>query len=146
MTASPATNHPPPASVAPEVFYDGACPLCAREIAFYQNLKGGTGIRWTDVSTTRPADLPPGLSPEAARARFHVRGPGGEVFDGAATFASLWTHLPGFRLLGRIAEFPPVLWALEHLYNAFLKLRPALQRWVIQGSTRTRTTDKTDHR
>lgn len=146
MTTRPVIPRETAAASAPEVFYDGACPLCAREIAFYRNLKGASDIRWTDVSTARSAALPAGLSPDAARARFHVRAPDGDVLDGAAAFVKLWTVLPGFRLLGRIAGFPPILWALERLYRIFLKLRPALQRWVVKRTTRTPNPGTTRHR
>ena len=28
------------------VFYDGACPLCDREISFYKRRRGAEGVRW----------------------------------------------------------------------------------------------------
>ena len=51
------------------LYYDGACPLCAREIAFYRNLKGASDIRWTDVSTARSAALPRPAGPRVGSAR-----------------------------------------------------------------------------
>jgi len=112
----------------PEVFYDGACPLCTREIAFYRRVRGGESIRWTDISGPATETLPDGLTQASARARFHVKSADGDILDGAAAFAHLWSNLSGFRLLGRVAQVPPILWLLERLYNGFLKLRPALQR------------------
>ena len=32
----------------PRVFFDGACPLCAREIEFYQKQEGASRIAWVD--------------------------------------------------------------------------------------------------
>jgi len=34
------------------VFYDGACPLCRREIAFYQRLDRAQRLVWRDVAKT----------------------------------------------------------------------------------------------
>jgi predicted DCC family thiol-disulfide oxidoreductase YuxK len=114
----------------PRVFFDGSCPLCAREIAFYRKHKGASEIAWVDVSRTNAAEFPDGLSRHDALARFHVQTGNGELIDGAAAFAHLWTALPRFRRMGKFAQAQPVLWVLERLYNLFLPLRPRLQRWV----------------
>lgn len=60
--------------------------------------------------------------------RFHAREQGGPVVSGAAAFAAMWRAIPVLRPLGLIAQFPPVLWALEGAYRVFLLLRPGLQR------------------
>ena len=117
----------------PRVFFDGACPLCAREIAFYRKHDGASDIAWVDVSQTGIAELPDGLSRNDALARFHVQTADGNLVDGAAAFAHLWSALPRFRLVGKVARIPPVLWVLERLYNLFLPLRPYLQRRVACG-------------
>lgn len=115
--------------VRPAVFYDGSCPLCQREIGFYQRRDGSEAVDWIDVSACAPGrDVASGLDREAAMARFHVRQPDGTLVSGAAGFAALWTHLPGFRLFGRIAQVPGVAHLLEGAYRVFLPIRPWLQR------------------
>ena len=113
------------------VFYDGACPLCAREIAFYQKLTGASLIEWIDVSRTDVAELPGGLSRHDALARFHVQTSDGNLVNRAAAFVHLWSALPRFRLVGKTAQIPPILWILERLYNLFLPLRSQLQRSFV---------------
>ncbi|MBS28878.1 MAG: DUF393 domain-containing protein [Alphaproteobacteria bacterium] len=112
------------------MFFDGACPLCAREIAFYRKHKGASYIAWVDVSRTKVADLPNGLSQQDTLARFHVQTADGNSVDGATAFAHLWSALPRFRLAGKVARIPPLPWILEGLYNLFLPVRPYLQRRV----------------
>ena len=112
------------------VFYDGACPLCAREISYYRRRDGAEDVCWLDVSAVREEEIPAGLTRSDALARFHVLDPEGKLVSGGAAFAKLWTALPGFRLLGRIGQLPPVAWCLELAYNAFLRLRPWLQNWI----------------
>lgn len=119
----------------PSVFFDGACPLCAREIAFYRRHRGASEIAWVDVSRTDVADLPNGLSRQDALARLHVQTADGNLVDGAAAFAYLWSALPRFRLAGKVSRIPPLLWILERLYNLFLPLRPYLQRRVACRDT-----------
>ncbi len=110
------------------VFFDGGCPLCAREIAFYRRRRNAGDIDWVDVDGLDGPDAAPGLTKARALGRFHVRGAGGRMVDGGEAFALLWSALPGFRWLGVIGRFRPALWCLNHLYNQFLHLRPWLQR------------------
>ncbi len=113
----------------PTVYYDGSCPLCRREIAFYQGRAGAEDIAWVDVSAARGnADVAPGLSKCDALARFHVRDETGRLISGGRAFAVLWRALPGFRWAGRLFLLPPLSWVIDPLYDLFLKLRPALQR------------------
>ncbi len=111
------------------VFYDGACPLCAREIGFYRAQQGADAVTWLDVSAVEEPEVSPGLSKDHALARFHVLDPDGKLLSGGAAFAQLWRVLPAFRLLGRIGQTAPVAWVLKHAYNGFLRFRPRLQTW-----------------
>ncbi|WP_299396724.1 thiol-disulfide oxidoreductase DCC family protein [Pelagibius sp.] len=112
------------------VFYDGACPLCRREIAFYQRRRGAEAVAWCDVSALAGGEATAGLSCEAALARFHVREPSGRLLSGGAAFARLWEELPAFRALGRAFRLPPMRWLLERCYDLFLVLRPWMQGLV----------------
>lgn len=108
------------------VYFDGSCPLCSREIAFYKRARGADTIVWHDVSQVKDGSVAPDLEASAAMARFHVRRKDGRLVSGAAAFGHLWTALPGFRLVGKIALFPPVTFILERLYRLFLPLRAAM--------------------
>ena len=109
------------------VFYDGACPLCEKEISFYRRREGADAVRWVDVSQAGAATLAPDLTRAQALARFHVRDARGELTSGGAAFSRLWRALPGFRPLGRLFRLPPLAWLLERGYELFLKIRPRLQ-------------------
>lgn len=113
------------ASGGPTVYYDGACPVCRREIAHYRGRAGADTIAWVDVSSCPPEALGPGLTREAALARMHVRGADGALASGAGAFAALWQALPGFRWLGRIVGSRPVAPVAELAYRLFLLLRRA---------------------
>ena len=110
------------------VFYDGSCPLCRREIAFYRRRDTFSRIRWTDVSTCSSEALPEGLSCGDAHARFHVQRSDGALISGAVAFAELWLNTPGFRWVGCMARLPVIQWILNYAYSIFLGWRPALQR------------------
>jgi predicted DCC family thiol-disulfide oxidoreductase YuxK len=113
------------------VLYDGACPLCRREIGLYRGLPSSTPLCFADVSdTTQP--LPPGTTREQLLARFHVRQADGRLLSGAPAFLALWATLPGWRWLARLGRWPGVAWAMERAYRLFLRARPTLQRWAAR--------------
>ncbi len=112
------------------MLYDGACPLCRREIGLYRRLVPLRPLRWLDVSDGGAA-LPAGASPcdrATYLARFHVQRADGALLSGAAAFVALWRQLPGWRWLGRLGALPGATAVLELAYRGFLHLRPALQR------------------
>lgn len=112
-----------------EVFYDGGCPLCRREIGYFRTLKSRVPIRWLDL-TDAQAELPGDLDRCSALSRMHVRVNGQMYYRGAAAFAVLWSQFAYWRLIGLLLKVPPVTWCAELLYRVFLKIRPRLQRWV----------------
>ena len=111
------------------VLYDGACPLCRREIGVYRGLRPNTPVCFADVSDAALA-LPPGTTREQLLARFHVRGRDGQLLSGAQAFLALWAVLPGWRWLAMAGRLPGAAWVMERTYRLFLHLRPTLQRWA----------------
>lgn len=128
-TASDAMS--PSSAPALTVLYDGACPLCRREIGLYRGLPSSTPLCFADVSD--PASpLPEGTTREQLLARFHVRGRDGQWLSGAQAFLALWAALPGWRWLALAGRVPGAAWAMERTYRLFLRGRPALQRWALR--------------
>ncbi len=113
------------------VWFDGACPLCRREIALMRRLDRRRVLQLIDVSDTSTA-CP--LDRATLLARFHAQVDDGPLLVGAAAFAAVWRALPGLRPLGVAARWRPVAWLLERAYDAFLRHRPRLQalaaRWL----------------
>jgi len=120
-------SKPEPSSDCVTVLYDGACPLCRREISVYRNLQSLQPVAWRDVSAV-DAILPNGTDRDVYMARFHVQLASGEVVSGAAAFVALWSVLPGWRWLGRLGRLPGMLAIMEILYRLFLSIRPKMQR------------------
>ncbi|WP_298162289.1 thiol-disulfide oxidoreductase DCC family protein [Brevundimonas sp.] len=107
-----------------EVWFDGDCPLCRREIALLRRLDRKGAIVFTDVASGEgycPIDRTELLS------RFHAR-EDGRLVSGAEAFAAMWRAIPVLAPLGRLARNRRVLAGLEQLYLAFLRVRPGLQR------------------
>lgn len=108
------------------VWYDGACPLCRREIALMRRLDRRGRIAFIDVADPAAGDQCP-IDRAALLARFHAE-EDGRLLSGAAAFAAMWRAIPLLRPLGLIARHPAVLRWLERAYVRFLAVRPRLQR------------------
>ncbi|MEO0419191.1 MAG: DUF393 domain-containing protein [Pseudomonadota bacterium] len=109
------------------VWYDGACPLCLREIGLMRRLDRRGAIDFVDVSDSADPTCP--IDQSELLARFHAA-ENGKILSGAAAFAAMWRAIPVLRPLGVIARNRLVLNLLERAYIHFLKVRPRLQKLV----------------
>ncbi len=128
------------------VLYDGACPLCRREIAHVRSLaerSAESALAFVDVSAETSNDPRLAAERETLLARFHVERPDGSRLDGAAAFVAMWERLPGWRWLARVARLPGMLPVFEFGYRVFLGLRPGMQaiahRWERARGAECRT-------
>lgn len=108
------------------VWFDGACPLCIREISLMRRLDRRGRIDFIDVAD--PQGVCP-LGRAEMLARFHAA-EGDRLHSGAAAFAAVWRAIPLLRPLGLAARSPLVLRLLERAYLAFLRHRPRLQAFA----------------
>ena len=106
------------------VYFDGACPLCRREIAHYRGQEGSAAIVWIDAANCDSAALGADLARDAALARLHARRADGSLVSGVAAFAMIWSRLPAYRWLAPLVSSRPVSNVLEVGYSTFLRLRP----------------------
>jgi predicted DCC family thiol-disulfide oxidoreductase YuxK len=108
------------------VWFDGACPLCRREIALMRRLDRRGRIAFVDVASAE-AVCP--IDRRELLARFHAE-EDGRILSGAAAFAAMWRAIPMLRPLGLLACRRAVLRLLEAAYLRFLRVRPVLQHWA----------------
>lgn len=121
---APMSPSPPPAK--PTVYFDGACPVCRREIAVYQRGAGADAVCWVDASACPPDALGGDLPRDQALARLHLRQADGRLVHGAAAFLAMWQALPQHPRLARLAHLldrPWIVHLLDVAYTAFLRLR-----------------------
>ncbi len=106
-----------------EVYYAGACPLCAREMAVYQRRAAAAPIEWVNIGSDTCAIPGTDLTRQEGLARLHVRLADGTLVSGAAAFVELWRHVPGFGWLSKWLSVPPFGFLAEMAYRAFLVVR-----------------------
>ena len=119
------------------VFYDGACPICQKEIHHYRKLKSLKPIDWQDISGHCPMLEQYGIDKEEAMKRFHVIADNGVISQGAEAFLALWRALPGYRHLANIIEFCHLQGLLEWAYRGFARRR--FRQACLRNDKRCRT-------
>jgi predicted DCC family thiol-disulfide oxidoreductase YuxK len=102
-----------------EVFFDGDCPLCMREIAMLRRRDHAAKIQFTDIAE-------PGFrsdrSYDALMARIHGRLPDGSWIEGVEVFRQLYGAI-GFRKAVAVSRVPGISHLLRAVYWLFAKNR-----------------------
>lgn len=110
------------AGKAVEVFYDGDCPLCRREIDMIRRIDKRERVQFTDIAAAEfdPADY--GKTMATLMAEIHGRLPTGEWIIGVEVFRKLYGAV-GFVWLVPASRLPGVRHALDLGYRVFAKQR-----------------------
>lgn len=116
------STSPDRATHAFEVFFDGGCPLCRREIAWLARLDRAGRLRFTDIGEAafHPESL--GLDRARLMGRIHGRDQEGKIVEGVEVFRRLYGAV-GFRRLVTVSRLPGVSHALDVFYDWFAKNR-----------------------
>lgn len=105
-----------------EVFYDGQCPLCCREIGMIRWLDRRERLRLTDISTPefRPADYQKSM--DDFMSEIQGRLPDGQWIIGVEVFRQLYAAV-GLGWLVAITRWPGISRGLDFGYRVFAKNR-----------------------
>ncbi len=111
------------------VLYNDRCPVCTFEIAHYRGLcaKNKIDLGFEKISEQGLVLTTSNLSVQEARKRLHVKTESGELKVGIDAFLALWNRMPGYRILGKIVEFPGIYETSNWVYNQVLA--PSLFWW-----------------
>ena len=118
-----------------EVFFDGDCPLCAKEIAMLRRWDREKRILFTDIAAIDFSSGGPGRSFDQLMASMHGRLPDGTWIDGVEVFRRMYAAV-GFRRLVSVTRFPGIAWTLDRLYAVFAKHRLRLTGRCHDGACR----------
>ncbi|MBB5516328.1 putative DCC family thiol-disulfide oxidoreductase YuxK [Rubricella aquisinus] len=102
------------------IYYDGACPICSREIAMYKSSGTVPEEAFQDIAT---GPVPEDATREALLARLHVRLADGQMVSGARAFLAIWRTQTALRPFGILLDRQPFIWFLDLGYAGFLKIR-----------------------
>lgn len=105
-----------------EVFYDGDCPLCRREINLLRRWDRRSRIRFTDIADPHFSAEKYGLSQEQFMAEIQGRLPDGSWLTGVEVFRHLYSAV-GFGPVVSLSRLPGIRQTLNVMYRFFAKRR-----------------------
>jgi len=105
-----------------EVFFDGECPLCLREINLLKRLDRRNQILFTDIAASDFAADDYRKSMNDFMSEIHGRLPGGQWIVGVEVFRQLYAAV-GLGAIVSITRLPVVSHGLEWGYRLFAKHR-----------------------
>jgi predicted DCC family thiol-disulfide oxidoreductase YuxK len=111
-----------PAGREVEVFYDGACPLCTREIRMLMRRDRAGRIVFTDIAAPGFDAAALGTDQATLMARIRGRLPDGTWIEGVEVFRRLYAAV-GFRRAVAVSRWPGVSHLLRAGYHLFAKHR-----------------------
>lgn len=114
-----------------EVFFDGDCPLCTREIGFLRRRDRRRQIRFTDIAASdfRASDY--GLAWDEFMSEIHGRLADGTWVRGVEVFRRLYAAI-GWTSVVRISRLPIISGLLDRGYRLFARNR---LRWTRRCAT-----------
>lgn len=116
---------PPVGPYAVEVFFDGGCPLCRREIDMIRRKDKRGRIRFTDIAADGFNAAVYGKTFDGLMAEIHGRDSEGNWLIGVEVFRRLYGEI-GFGPVVAMTRWPLVAPALDGLYKWFAKRRLGL--------------------
>ncbi len=109
-------------SVEIEVFYDGGCPLCLREINFLKRRDRHGKIQFTDIDAPGFSSESYGKTYDELMAKIYGRLPDGTWITGVEVFRRLYTAA-GFGPLVTLTRLPVISQLLDLGYRIFARNR-----------------------
>lgn len=106
-----------------EVYYDGGCPACRREMMHYRAQPTSTPIRFTDIVAEPERLEPAGIRLRDAIHRLHARDEAGNLHVGMKAFLGVWLRIPRYAGIARRFEWLITSRVMEWLYARFCDWR-----------------------
>ena len=121
-----------------EVFFDGDCPLCKREIDWLRKRDRDHQIQFTDIADPHFDENACGKTYEDLMAEIHGRLPDGEWVKGVEVFRHLY-NAAGFGFAVHMSRLPVVRFGLDIGYRVFARYRTRLTGRCKDGACRVPT-------
>lgn len=111
------------------ILYDGACPICSREVEHYRRLDHAARLVPVDISAPGFDPGPYGIPLQVLMSDLHAIDRCGEIYRGVEAFLAIWRAFPErmtCRLLAAAVSLPALKLVARSVYRGFARIRPRL--------------------
>lgn len=110
------------------LLFDGRCGMCSAWRAWIARHDRGDRITLLPYQDPAARHLAPGVPPERFEGEMQLILPDGQVVGGATAIAEALRVLPGYRWLGALLRWPPVLGVARRVYAFIARNRRRISR------------------
>ena len=114
-----------------QVFYDGACSICAAEMAVYRRREHEGRLVFVDLNAPDFDPAPYGITREAFMFEMHAIDRQGRIYRGVEAFWAIWHAFPNstwYGLLGTLITLPGLNLLARFGYSCFARIRKYLPK------------------
>lgn len=114
-----------------QIFYDGACSVCAGEMEIYRRKEHGDRLIFVDISSPDFDSTSHGIALEAFMHEMHAIDRQGRVYRGIEAFRAIWQAFPTspwYRFLSSIVALPGINPLARLGYRGFARIRKYLPK------------------
>ena len=114
-----------------QVFYDGACSVCAAEMASYRRKEHEGRLIFVDLSSPDFDPARYGVAMEAFRYEMHAIDRQGRIYRGVEAFRAIWHAFPTstwYGFLGTLVTLPGLSLLFRLAYRLFARIRKYLPK------------------
>lgn len=114
-----------------EIFYDGSCPVCAREMAAYRRKNPQDRLVFIDIASDDFSASDYGKTQKELMKKMHVRDADGHFTTGVDAFMTIWQAFPSgsiWRLCSALVGLPGVHLLARMSYAVFARNRHLLPK------------------
>ena len=118
-----------------EAYFDGACPLCVREVRLLRRMDRRGRVRFVDIAAPGFDAAAVGIPWESLMDRIHARLPDGQIVEGVEVFRRVYGAL-GWPRAVALTRLPVLSQALDLAYRLFARNRLRLTGRCHDGACR----------
>jgi predicted DCC family thiol-disulfide oxidoreductase YuxK len=114
-----------------QIFFDGACSLCAAKMEAYRRKEHGSRLVFVDISAPGFDPAPYGITLEAFMYEMHAIDREGRVYRGVEAFRAIWQAFPAstwYGFLGTLITLPGANFCARLVYRGFARVRRYLPK------------------